>query len=612
MASLKQPPQQQAVAHVFLMLLSVTFLSLVPLAFDVVVGTNNPILFGSGLSAGRAIGSALFLLAFCYPLVVDSTFIALVRSQIRRGITVVVVLSLFEHVLFAWATTFVDTAVAAIIRESWPILFMLIMARLYRDAEGNRPRYVRVTLETLIPFVFAFAGVAFVIRSTANQPVVGGQEGDYMWVWGIALAIMAALLSSLGAFIFRWGSDLQRAIPSTSRYDKTPIQLELFCVMLAFGLGSGFVAIISAPFGILVGDGITFGGLGVAVGIGCLLIVPGNIFFRFANLRTDDLGVNALVYLNPVLALIWLALFSDINVARLDYLLIGAAAIVAMNLVLNLDPERRLGFNRRLGFKSFLLSVWLFGWLIYLRDDLFESFIGVDFVWNGEYWGIIAMSGTVFTLILSFRITRLSNRIVAEENATIVLFRKLELLVKGKQIGHEILEVTRRIKTLSKPEDLHRAYTKAMEVFESETGNISEDIKSEIAVAQGDFEKLLQSRQQGREFGEMVAVLAFAVLTISLTLASRPQVEGWAGLLSELFAIFFAAVIAFLTVNMFDLRRERSTAIIIRTSTAARGRSVYRIALRADRHPFVEQTVSVVIGFGLILVYGYLLYGKWI
>ena len=55
---------------------------------------------------------------------------------------------------------------------------------------------------------------------------------------------------------------------------------------------------------------------------------------------TDDLAVNGLAYLSPLLALGWLLAFRSVSVARLDFLLAGGVVVVACNLLSRLGVGR--------------------------------------------------------------------------------------------------------------------------------------------------------------------------------------------------------------------------------------------------------------------------------
>ena len=67
----------------------------------------------------------------------------------------------------------------------------------------------------------------------------------------------------------------------------------------------------------------------------------GSIAWRKANIYTTNLGINALAYATPVLSLIWLFSLGQANVTRVDYLVIGAAAIITANLLINFEAEIR-------------------------------------------------------------------------------------------------------------------------------------------------------------------------------------------------------------------------------------------------------------------------------
>ena len=94
-----------------------------------------------------------------------------------------------------------------------------------------------------------------------------------------------------------------------------------------------------------------------------------SIFYRKAALSTDNLGINALGYAIPILSLMWLGLFSHIGVARVDYLVIGAAAIIVSNLLINFEAEIRWGF------KALILALLVSGTVVYLNQSQGGNYI---------------------------------------------------------------------------------------------------------------------------------------------------------------------------------------------------------------------------------------------
>ena len=67
---------------------------------------------------------------------------------------------------------------------------------------------------------------------------------------------------------------------------------------------------------------------------------------RKANLTTTNLGINAIAYGAPVLSLLWLYWIANTQVARWDYLILGAAVIIAANLLISFESEVRTKKNR--------------------------------------------------------------------------------------------------------------------------------------------------------------------------------------------------------------------------------------------------------------------------
>ena len=79
--------------------------------------------------------------------------------------------------------------------------------------------------------------------------------------------------------------------------------------------------------------------LAIAVVGGGVVQAIASILYRTAILNTNNLGINALGYTVPIFSLLWLAVFSRISVAHVDYLVIGAAAIVAANVLIYFESN---------------------------------------------------------------------------------------------------------------------------------------------------------------------------------------------------------------------------------------------------------------------------------
>ena len=350
---------------------------------------------------------------------------------------------------------------------------------------------------------------------------------------------------------------------------------------------------------------------------GLVFNTGGAILFRVSNLTTDNLGVNALGYTIPVFSLIWLAIFAKIRVASVPYLLIGAAAIISTNLLINFEAERLAGF------KALVISLWACGTWAYVRDDFYSGW-----GWLGKsdaYFDVLFLSATVFALILSFRTARLSSRIQEEDNRALKLFRELEEL-EERDVIRSRMGISGNILTIDEKtgDKMERAYAEARRgISDALAQDDCPDREKLLAVSVG-LDRLAHSRQQGIQFGELCALIIFAGLIVGTALLSRPaEVSSLTGFLVEMFAMTFPAVIIFLTFNVFDLQRGRVSRILKRNPQYGEDgeNGKYGVAFQdtegegnAAKHTgrrTVEQWISVIVGLVLIALYACLFLAKW-
>ena len=123
------------------------------------------------------------------------------------------------------------------------------------------------------------------------------------------------------------------------------------------------------------------------------------------------------------------------------------------------------------------------------------------------------------------------------------------------------------------------------------------------------MDTLARSKQQDITLGEMFALFIFAGITVSLALLSRPpETEGWTRFLVDLFAMLISAVIVFLVVNVWDLRRERDEKKLQRVD----GQRFYEVRFLSIRRFAFDQWLSIVVGGAVVLVFSGLLSHKWV
>ena len=589
------------------MLGAVLLLSLVPLVIVLGDGPESPFLFNAVWRLGSAVGCLLILLLFYRSVLLNTEVISLVGRSVKSWIFLGAVILSFDYALFSWSANFIDVSVSAILFELWPLLLIPLTAWLLR--EGG---VYRKNIRSLIPFlVVAFVGLGFVVVSQTGGFNLENTSG-FNLIAGVVLALLAAAAGACTAFTFRWGKDLADQLPvDTGSSRRFP--LSLFGAVAAGALLSLVGAVLSAGIGFAVGEKIpsdlpTYLGYGLLGGVFIHAFAAASL--RTSNLKTDNLGVNALAYLIPIFSLVWLALFLEIAVASVPYLVIGTAAIVTANLLVNFEAERLLGF------KALVISLWACGMLVYLRDK-------ASWGWTAQadgYFDILFLSATVFALILSFRTVRLASRTQEEDNRAFRLFRELEELERrGVILRWGDAAAFEHILTIDQKQgrELERAYTTARRALNDALPQAGPE-REKLLTLSTELDRLAHSRQQGINFGEICALFIFAGLVVGTALLSRPAaVSGLTGFLVEMFAMLFPAVIIFLAFNVLDLQRDRVSRILKKNPEyGGYGVAFQDTVSQAERvehssRRTVEQGISIGVGGALIVAYAGLFLHKW-
>ena len=574
-------------AAAYYMLVAIISYSLAPLVMDLNNGSETPFMFNAGWKIGGLLFCLSYLVTAHSSLLFNKKIIKHVWHQAFSVLMLIAIISGFDYSLFAWSTRFVDTSVAAILYETWPMITILIIARLFKHEQ----RYQKITGTRFVFLVLGFVGIAFVIASETGGFHKLHIELKPTLVFGVMLAASAALVTALAGALFKWSTDLKQTL--TDSGIKYPADsLVLFCIVAGTIICYLPATLISTIAGHVRGEEITLPMMAVNVAGGVLINGFGIVCWRKANLMTSNLGINAMAYFVPVLTLLWLWLFSSIDLVAPDYLIIGLTAIVAANLITNIEADIRLGY------KSLMTALWLCGLIVYFQGD--------RYFWAAEfYFEAIAVSSTLFILILSFRISRFVTRTTDEEKYTLSIIhavRSCKWLDEKKMINCIL-----RVEAPKDPEDLKHAYEEAKESIKKAQSELSDKQRSEsvqaVSKIEAELDILAHSKQQGENVGELFALFIFALISISIALFSRPiDVSDTAGFFLDIFSFLFSAVTIFLIFNVLDLHRDRALPILTELGDS------YRIVFRDATNRQFELYLSGMICLGIIIAYAVLLW----
>ena len=582
------------------MLTAVTLFSSLPLVIAWGGGGRTPFLFNAAMSAGVVLGCLVFI-ALRYPaLILNGANLRLIARRAVHPMIGLSIIANFNFAFFAWSTRFVDVSIAAILFESWPIFIILIADRLFRD----RTRYHRITKEMLLLLALGLGGFAFVVVGQAGGFANVETGGLSMVIAGVVLAVCGAIATSFTVFSFRWGTDLAQEFPAEVKQAVGEDALDFFGLLVAFLIASAVSGALNAFAGMNSGEVMDSRSLLIAVCVGGATNGIANVAWRKANLATANLAINALAYATPIFSLAWLFLFYQVAPERPDYLVAGAVGIIIVNLLLNFEAEIRFGF------KALLLALWACGAFVYLRDDVLQYLPFGEWHWPGEtYFGALGLSATVFTLLRSFRVARLSTQTQDEDNRLYTLFQNVDLLARRNVIDEAARDHVLALDYAVTPEQLQTAYRRAKDCLDrAEATNPDPDDQAQLAEAETQLNVIAHSRQQGIEFGELFALIIFGGITVFIGMASRPGVTGWIGFLVEMLVVLFSAVIVFLIVNVWDLHRDRAGEILERREEY----DGYGVVFRDAVNRRFEQTTSIVVGLLVTAAFAVLLWHKWL
>ena len=599
--------------------------SLTPLVV-VLAGGESPFLFNAAWRMGLVIGFTTFLLTRYRPLLHIPSAVSIVRDDLKSPAILATAISNFDYTFFVFATMMVHISAATVVFETWPLWMILMMAFAYRGQD----RYQNTVLFTIAMIGLCVVGLYLVIGSQSGTlSYFSVDESVTSTLTGGGFALTGALVSSLAAFSFRWSTDLsaklskkseiRQAFPDEQANHTLEKHLELFCLLIAYGMSSVISITVSLIIGVARDESTSMQAVLIAVIGGILTYAPATIAWRMGNLRSSNLGINVMIYWTPVVSLLWLYLLSigivwqvqslfDFSILRADYLVIGSLFIVVANLLINFEAEIRLGL------KTLIAALLIFGTAVYFREE-FVTFLGItEWHWEGDsYFGAIALAATVFTLILAFRVARLVTRTNNEEARIYNLFRKMEVLVRHNVIKPGILE---KILEWNNP---GVGQTRSREIYSeiraeiatayTGPGNMSDSDQEMLTQAESDLDVLARSKQTDIVLGEIFALVIFAGIVVALAMFTRPKdLNDWTRWMVDVFAMLISSVIVFLVSDVRDLHRERSEPKL----EPAAGEGNYSIWYRDTEGRFPDQLITGLVGGVIVLSFLGLLINKWV
>ena len=336
-----QSPTHNIRASVFLILASFLW-SWLPFTMEVSNAKNNPILFFAVFGLCLALGLTLYLLIF-QNFIFKNKYMSNLLCAIRnnKGVFIVLFLGRFGVALYAWSLEHITASVAAIIFESWVIIFVLIR-NFDGIKNGSSNKRLRLGRRSIIIFMFAFAGFAFVNFSQTSEAIESLN-------WGVIIVIIAAILNAYsierGLKFGELAAEGCSSMSNTKGQENITLAYTLLAVAITGFMASVINFFIIFVFSFLGGEqpfyfsSVSMPNVWLIIPFALVAAPIALTLLRLANIVTHSLEVNSLTYFTPVFAAIWIFQFTDSDVFRIDYYVIGTVMVIAANIILNIEVE---------------------------------------------------------------------------------------------------------------------------------------------------------------------------------------------------------------------------------------------------------------------------------
>ena len=337
-------------------------LSWMPLATAVGAPGSNPLIFHFGLTIGILVPLCGYLairyrkLATPFFEAVRTSWSTPSRRRFILSMGVFGTITNFDYAVFASAISHVDAAVAAVLIETWPVWFILGMTlcdragvaagfpkagQLLSFRNRHDRRYQPFDHTKTLAVAAAVVGGAVVVWSASKQ---GGGESTGAWgvLLGCVIAVGAAVTTSLSWAHITLGTAVASEAqlpcdrPVSEKNVNEAFVMAVTVLTTAMGLPIGIGA------GVATGWDMTGRGWAVSLIAGLVLLPAATICFRQANLGSPDLAVNALNTTAPMMALTWLAIFTDVHIAQPVLFAFGTALILAGGTAVQWQSPHRI------------------------------------------------------------------------------------------------------------------------------------------------------------------------------------------------------------------------------------------------------------------------------
>lgn len=453
-------------------------------------------------------------------------------------------------VFYFWSFSFLPEVSVAVLGETWPLFVIIFLPAMVKKNQESL-----LNIRNILLSLFTIGGVTMVIFSVTADGSIAISSLDYEVIVGLVFVAIWLVITVMEYWKFSWIENIHKSDENKKQEEiiksKTDYILFLSLVTYFWGFIMSFTVVL-----------FTHNSIGLSNFLWVLLLGMfmkffGAYFWGAGTIESEyNPGTQSIQYLVPLFGVVFLWMASHYSDVNSWLFFLGLSAIVVGNILMHFRTEDRFGLA------SLVVALWLAGWIVLFRDNQLDEWFGEGewFLAGESYFAVLALSATAFTLLLAFRITRIQTRTSEEEQLVYSLLARFVDIKDMKQVSiFEHLEIIDKSKG---PGQFRQAYDAARDKLDKliDGAEPGSDDKKYLLESQAELDSLTHSKQYGREYGEPTAVVFLGLLTLVITLLTRPMGDGLTGVIFDGFSFVFAGTIAFLTLHILTCKASGASA----------------------------------------------------
>ncbi|TVQ84309.1 MAG: DMT family transporter [Micavibrio sp.] len=411
---------------------------------------------------------------------------------------------------------YISKAGATIAFETWPIFTMYVAPLLLKKTWETIPK------RDYMFAVIALIGVCFILYPEIENEFFIGEDITPLHYGAIALPL-------IGGFLMAVATSFKASAAHKVEVDGHPI---ISLLSLVSAMGWYFIPVTGAFALFWPGKESIYTPENVAamaiVGVGILTM--GGLFYTWALLRASRANITVLWYFVPLFSAVW---FWWTGISEItDYIVIGAILIISSNLLISTRADNKLAYMTTL---VSLLAVGIYCYFTEgtrMEEDYYEA-IGVPIVF--------------FVILVAFTMDRLIRRDRTEENLAVEIMHKIiqDDGIPSKQKKTVINHIIGMMRSNNSSE-IKKHYDDILKVKYSYLKPVSADL-----------DRLVLSKIQNSNFGDLFVTALVGVVTVGVTIAFRePE------FVADAFSVGMTGAAVFIFFSIVDLSNARRTFVL--------------------------------------------------